>query len=87
MKMLDLEALTDILREYPNCEATNEQFAEWLEEQEAVDIVHCYECKYYTSDSWILGKCNFFSDWSVQKVFLVIGDNFCSGGKRKEGEP
>ena len=38
MKMLDLEAITDILREYPNGEATNEQFAEWLEEQDYYDV-------------------------------------------------
>ena len=81
MKMLDLEALTDILMEYPDGEMTNKGFAEWLEEQTAEDIIHCYECQHYDNR---FGACRLRDDTDTQ---FVAWDSYCSYGERKEGEP
>ena len=79
MGMIDKDALVEILMEAPEDTATNERFAEWLEEQESSEIVYCRECKHIRKDLLGFQYCQI---GMYHCLNTLPNDFYCAKGER-----
>lgn len=97
MRLIDADELKqriafrmwDVDDDCPHDEATIRISEDWaidalVDKQptvEAVPVVRCKDCKYYT-----FGECNFWNHRGESTRPLVYEDDFCSRGERKDDE-
>ena len=78
------EAIIDFGFEWDDIPPTREEFVHFLKKQKTVDavpVVRCRDCFYYTLVNDKIGKCVFL----IGKHQYVVPDGYCYLGERKEG--
>ena len=78
------EAIIDFGFEWDDIPPTREEFVHFLKKQKTVDavpVVRCRDCFYYTPVNDKIGKCVFL----IGKHQYVVPDGYCYLGERKEG--
>ena len=78
------EAIIDFGFEWDDVPPTREEFVHFLKKQKTVDavpVVRCRDCFYYTPVNDKIGKCVFL----IGKHQYVVPDGYCYLGERKEG--
>lgn len=54
---------------------------------DVVEVVRCKDCRYFTPQAgWGGGQCSYLEDRFELSEVLMFDDDYCSDGKRKDGE-
>ena len=85
MRLIDAdEAIINFEFEWDDIPSTRGEFVHFLKKQKTVDavpVVRCRDCFYYTPVNDKIGKCVFL----IGKHQYVVPDGYCYLGERKEG--